>query len=89
MTLGRLLAWILVLVWMFFAVGPGSVIGNILFGQPNGGYDGWSFGMPSIWVWQIIWWALGVGMIWYLAYKMEMSTEPERALASLEIDSAR
>jgi len=70
-------AWIIVLVWVFFAVGPGSVLGNILFGEPDGGYEAWNFGMPSIWVWQIIWWALGVGMIWYLAYKMEMSTEPE------------
>lgn len=73
-------AWIIVLVWMFFAIGPGSVIGNILFGEPNGGYDAWYFAMPSIWAWQIIWWALGVGMIWYLAYKMEMSTEPDREI---------
>ncbi len=75
-------AWVFVMVWVFFAIGPGSVIGNILFGEPNGGYEAWSLGMPSIWAWQIIWWALGVGMIWYLAYKMELSTEPE-----LEIES--
>jgi Na+/proline symporter len=76
-------AWIIVLVWMFFAIGPGSVLGNILFGEPNGGYEAWNFGMPSIWAWQIIWWALGVGMIWYLAYKMEMSTEPDQGLEKL------
>ena len=73
-------AWIIVLVWVFFAIGPGSVIGNFLFGEPNGGYEGWYFGMPSIWAWQIIWWALGVGVIWYLAHKMEMSTAPEREI---------
>lgn len=71
-------AGVIVLVWMFFAIGPGAVIGNIFFGAPNEGYEAWNFGMPSIWAWQIIWWALGVGMIWYLAYKMEMSTDLER-----------
>lgn len=71
-------AGVIVLVWMFFAIGPGAVIGNIFFGEPNAGYEAWKFGMPSIWAWQIIWWVLGVGMIWYLAYKMEMSTDLER-----------
>lgn len=73
----RPVAGIIVLVWTFFAIGPGAVIGNILFGEPNMGYESWVLGMPSIWAWQIIWWALGVGMIWYLAYKMELSTQPE------------
>ena len=76
-------AGIIVLIWMFFAIGPGAVIGNIFFGEPNAGYEAWNFGMPSIWAWQIIWWALGVGMIWYLAYKMEMSTELERDIDKL------
>jgi len=30
--------------------------------------------MPSIWIWQIIWWILGIAMMWFLAYKLEMST---------------
>jgi hypothetical protein len=80
-------AWTIVLVWVFFAIGPGAVIGNVLFGQPNGGYEDWNFGMPSIWAWQIIWWALGVGMIWYLAYKMEMSTAPPQESALTAEDS--
>jgi SSS family solute:Na+ symporter len=71
---------VIVLVWIFFAIGPGAVLGNIFFGEPNAGYDAWMLGMPSLWAWQIIWWALGVGMIWYLAYKMEMSTVPEKQI---------
>ncbi len=71
---------VIVLVWMFFAIGPGAVIGNVLFGHPNAGYEAWNFGMPSLWAWQIIWWALGVGMIWYLAYKLEMSTAPDKQI---------
>lgn len=69
-------AWLFALVWVFFAVGPGMVLGNDLFGAPDAGFDAWLFKMPSIWAWQIIWWALGVGMIWFLAYKMEMTTSP-------------
>ena len=68
---------LLLMVWMFFAIGPGSVFGNFIFGKPNKGYDSWMLGMPSIWAWQIIWWALGVGVIWFLANKLRMSTEPE------------
>ncbi|NNG03038.1 MAG: sodium:solute symporter [Inquilinus sp.] len=68
-------AWIVALAWMFFGIGPGAVIGNTLFGTP-GDSATWTFGIPSIWAWQILFWLLGVGMMWFLAYKMEMSTVP-------------
>ncbi|MCP4701294.1 MAG: sodium:solute symporter family protein [Gammaproteobacteria bacterium] len=71
------LAWLITLGWFFFAVGPGALIGNDLFGNPNDSAT-WTFGMPSIWIWQILWWGLGVGMMWFLAYKMEMSTYDDR-----------
>ena len=66
-------AWVVVIGWFFFAQGPGAVLGNTIFGNPTDSST-WLFGMPSIWLWQIIWWALGVAMMWFLAYKMEMST---------------
>ena len=78
-------AWIITLVWFFFAIGPGAVIGNTIFGDPNS-YDTWTFGMPSIWAWQILWWALGVFMMWFLAYKMELSTVPEKEIETLYED---
>ncbi len=68
--------WSLALAWAFFAVGPGAVVGNRLFGAPESGPDGWSLGVPSLWAWQVIWWALGMLLIWWLAYKMEASTAP-------------
>jgi hypothetical protein len=74
---------LLLMVWMFFAIGPGSIFGNFTFGKPNAGYDSWMLGMPSIWAWQIIWWALGVGLIWFLANKLRMSTEPEKEIESI------
>jgi len=76
----------IVLVWFFFAQGPGAVIGNTIFGSPTGGVEGWTFGMPSIWAWQILWWALGVGMMWFLAYYMEMSTIPNKEVQVLVED---
>jgi len=80
------IAWIITLAWMFFGIGPGAVIGNDLFGAPNAGYAAWTFGMPSIWAWQILWWVLGVGMMWFLAYKMEMSTVPTKEVEALVDD---
>ncbi len=79
-------AWIITLVWFFFGIGPGVVIGNWIFGDPNGGVDAWTFGIPSIWAWQILWWILGVFMMWFLAYKMEMSTVPEKEVTALVED---
>jgi solute:Na+ symporter, SSS family len=80
------IAWIITLAWMFFGIGPGAVIGNDIFGAPNAGVEGWTFGMPSIWAWQILFWILGVGMMWFLAYKMEMSTVPEQEVEALVDD---
>ncbi len=79
------IAWIIVLVWFFFGIGPGAVIGNTIFGNPND-FATWTFGMPSIWAWQLLWWALGVFMMWFLAYKMEMSTVPDKEIEVLYED---
>ena len=78
-------AWIITLVWFFFGIGPGAVIGNTIFGNPND-FDSWMFGIPSIWAWQILWWVLGVFMMWFLAYKMEMSTVPSTEIKALVED---
>jgi Na+/proline symporter len=78
-------AWIITLAWFFFGIGPGAVIGNDIFGAPNDAAN-WTFGIPSIWAWQIIFWLLGVGMMWFLAYKMEMSTMPRKTVSALVDD---
>ena len=46
----------------------------------------WVFGIPSIWAWQILFWLLGVYMMWMLAYKMEMSTPPNKSFEALTDD---
>jgi len=77
------IGWTIVIVWFFFAIGPGMVIGNWLFGDPSDPATWWVFGLPSIWVWQIIWWALGVFMMWFCCYKLEMSTVPQKEIEIL------
>ena len=79
------IAWIITLTWFFFGIGPGAVIGNWIFGDPNN-VSTWMFGMPSIWAWQILWWVIGVFMMWLLAYKMEMSTVPNKEVVALHED---
>ena len=37
-------------------------------------------GIPSLWAYQIIWWAAGVFMIWFLANKMDLSTLPKKPI---------
>jgi len=78
-------AWVIALIWFFFGIGPGVVIGNTLFGDPRLP-DTWLFGIPSIWTWQIVWWLFGVFMMWYLAYRMELSTVPHHKVEALVDD---
>lgn len=52
-------------LWYFFAIGPACIMGNSSF----------SFcGFPSLWSWQIVWWILGIVMMWALCFKAEMSS---------------
>jgi Na+/proline symporter len=76
-------AWALTLAWFFFALGPGLVLGSQAFGAPGAGTAGWVFGIPSLWAWQIVWWALGVLLLWLLAYRLELSTPPRARIEPL------
>ena len=84
----RMIAWIAALAWVFFAIGPGQLFGVDLFGAPNAGARAWLFGIPSIWAWQIIGWALGVLLLWLLAYRLGVSQPPQRPI-ELEAESVR
>jgi solute:Na+ symporter, SSS family len=79
-------AWVVTIAWFFFAIGPGCVIGNWAFGTPDSGPSGWTFGIPSIWAWQIIFWLLGIGLLWFLAYTMELATVPGKEVEALVED---
>ena len=38
------------------------------------GHAGMVVGIPPLWAWQMLWWALGVVMIWFLADRLGLST---------------
>lgn len=67
----RSTAWSVSLAWLFLAVGPGLIFGNYAFVTADGG---WALGMPSLWGWGLLFWALGLGLVWFLSYKMEMAS---------------
>ncbi len=81
------LAWTFVAAWLFFAIGPGAVFGNEIFGKPSQPPAMWDFGQPSIFVWQVLMWVLGVFLVWYLARGLELSTITRQQLD--EIDGRR
>jgi len=69
------------LCWAFFAVGPGLVFGNFAFGLPGGT---WALGMPSQWAWGLLFWIFGLGLVWFLSYKMEMASPHTTAIPPYE-----
>ena len=64
------LLWSLFLSWGFLAYGPGAILGNTFFTKPIFTEVEAQLGVPSIWVWQILFWLLGLLIIWWLAFKM-------------------
>lgn len=66
----RRAAWVFVPIWFIFAIGPGMVIGNNFISIS---------GLPPVWSWQVVWWALGLVMMWALCFKASLSrTHPEQ-----------
>jgi len=68
------------LIWAFFSIGPGLIFGNLIFGSADLSYSKWVMGIPSLWAYQIIWWAAGVLLIWFMANKMDLSTLPKKPI---------
>ncbi len=69
---------ILVPAWYLMALGPGVLIGNTAF----------TFcGFPPIWAWQIVWWIIGIVMMWALCFKAEMSTTNEEQIRRADVET--
>ena len=45
-----------------------------------GGHEAWILKIPSIWGYQLIWWFFGIGLIWFLSNKMDLSTLPNKPI---------
>jgi Na+/proline symporter len=70
--------WVVVPVWYLFAIGPFAVLGNSAF----------SFlGFPPLWAWQIVWWLLGILMMWGLCFKAGLSFLGEAQIQRAERDT--
>ena len=74
------LAWALTLFWFLVGFGPFATIGNDLFSNPNTPSLWVPFGLPSIWVWQLMFLVYGIFVMWFLAFHIGMSEpiDPEK-----------
>ncbi|MEW6423471.1 MAG: sodium:solute symporter family protein [Bacillota bacterium] len=64
-------------LWYLFAIGPFAILGNHAF----------SFaGFPPLWAWQIVWWLLGMIMMWALCFKAGMATITEEQIMRAEVE---
>ncbi len=67
------LAWGLTLFWFLVGFGPFATIGNSIFSDPNSPALWAPFGLPSLWVWQLLFLGFGIFVMWFLAFHMGMS----------------
>ncbi|MBF88544.1 MAG: sodium:solute symporter [Candidatus Marinimicrobia bacterium] len=74
------LAWILTLGWFLIGFGPFATIGNTIFSNPNNPATWAPLGLPSIWVWQLLFLIYGIFVMWFLAFQMGLSepVKPEK-----------
>ena len=78
--------WSLTLIWAFFALGPGAILGNSFFSQPIFTTGDAALGVPSLWVWQVFFWLIGVPLVWWLAYGARLGTTSDQGLRRVVLD---
>lgn len=84
----RTAKWALTLLWTFFAIGPGAILGNDFFSKPMFSDSEATLGVPSLWVWQIMFWLAGVMLTWWLAYPVGLSVISGDVRGSVTLDAA-
>ncbi len=67
------LAWLLTVAWFLMGFGPFAVVGNSLFSDPNKPLEWGPFGLPSLWVWQLLMLVFGIFVMWFLAFHIGLS----------------
>ncbi|MBH49831.1 MAG: sodium:solute symporter [Candidatus Marinimicrobia bacterium] len=67
------LAWVLTLIWFVIGFGPFATIGNALFSNPNNPLTWAPLGLPSLWIWQLVFLLYGIFVMWFLAFFMGLS----------------
>jgi solute:Na+ symporter, SSS family len=77
--------WSLTLIWAFFAVGPGSILGNSFLSHPIFAQGEAALGIPSLWAWQIFFWLIGVPLVWWLAYPSGLGITTDEGIRSVAL----
>ncbi len=85
----RTARWSLILIWIFFAFGPGAILGNRFFSEPIFSDRALTLAMPSLWIWQIVFWFLGVFFVWWLAYQARPSILEDPIEVRITLDRDR
>ncbi|MEQ8652033.1 MAG: hypothetical protein RIC87_06175 [Kiloniellales bacterium] len=85
----RTALWSLILIWAFFAFGPGAILGNWFFSEPIFSDTALTLAMPSLWIWQIVFWFLGVFFVWWLAYQARLSIIEMPVKTHLSLEEGR
>ncbi|MDR7127504.1 hypothetical protein [Pseudotabrizicola sp. 4114] len=80
--------WSLILIWAFFALGPGAILGNTFFSQPIFTTGDASLGIPSLWAWQLFFWLIGVPLVWWLTYGAQLGTTTDQGLRRVALGDA-
>lgn len=80
--------WSLTLIWAFLALGPGAILGNTFFSQPIFTEGEATLGLPSLWAWQLLFWLLGVPLVWWLAYRCGLGITGEAGLRHIRQDAS-
>lgn len=80
--------WSLTFLWAFFALGPGAILGNTFFSQPVFTAGEAALGVPSLWIWQLLFWLIGVPLVWWMAYAGRLGITSVESLRSVDIGAA-
>jgi solute:Na+ symporter, SSS family len=70
--------WVVVPVWYIFAIGPLAHLGNTAFSFMN---------FPPLWAWQIVWWLIGIVVMWAMCFKAGLSFLGEAQIQRAERDT--
>jgi hypothetical protein len=80
--------WSLTLIWAFLAIGPGAILGNTFFDRPFFTEGETALGIPSLWAWQLLFWPIGLMLVWWIAYRSGLGITNAEGIRHLDLKPA-